>query len=99
MLNKKLFNKKLLLITILSAVLLIQSSDAFAWHRFPRRIRRPYYHRKVIIIPDDYISISIGGLKFCYGNDAFHRRRLRRYVPVRPYGYVVVPAPVVYIIK
>lgn len=99
MLNKKLFNKKLLLIAILSAGLLIQSSDAFAWRRFPRRIRRPHCHRKVITIPDDYISISIGGLKFCYGNDAFYRRRARRYVVVRPYGYVVVPSPVVYIIK
>ena len=94
-----MLNKKLLLIAILSAGLLLQPSYAFAGHRFSRRIHRPYYHRKVFTIPHDCISISIGGLKFSYGDDAFYRRRARRHVAVGPHGYIVVPAPVVYIIK
>ena len=79
MLNKKLFSKRALLIAILSAGLLMQSSDAFAGHRFTRRIRRPHYHRRVVTIPYDYASISIGGLRFWYGNDNFRLGRARRH--------------------
>ena len=100
MLNKKLFSKKaLLIIAVLSVAIFAQSSDAFAGHRFTRRIRRPYYHRRVITIPNDYISISISGLRFYYGDSAFHRRHRRRHVTVSPYGCVARPAPVVYIFK
>lgn len=107
MLNKKLFSKRALLIVIVSVALFMQSSDAFAGHRFTRRICRPRYHRKVVTIPNNYMSISIGGLRFWYGDDNFRigcarrhaRKHARRCGDVSPHGYVGRSAQVVYIFK
>lgn len=92
MLNKKVFSKRIFLITILSVILLAFSGDAFA--RNLHSPRSPYRHssykakhraghpRGTFVIPREYISIVIGGLKLCYREGALHSRNIERTIVI-----------------
>ena len=96
MLNKKKLKPELLLISALTVIFLLQSSDAFARHRSSNRYRRAHSHRSVSFLPHNYISFGISGLRFYYGEGTSHRKSVRGYVLANPPGYAVVPTPVVY---
>jgi len=85
MLIKKILNAKFLLLIALSAALLLQSGNAFAWHRPLREIRHPHHdNRSIAYPPDNYMIIEIGGMKFYYRDGAFYRKDANRYIAANP---------------
>ena len=92
MLSKKVFSKRIFLITILSVILFAPSGDAFArnlhYRNPPYRHssymarHRAYHPRGAFVIPREYISIAIGGLKLCYREGALRSRNIERTVVI-----------------
>ncbi|NQU95072.1 MAG: hypothetical protein HQ549_02400 [Candidatus Omnitrophica bacterium] len=92
MLRKKVFGKRIFIIALLSVILLAQPGEAFA--RNSNRRQSPYRNssykarhrghnqKGAFVIPREYISIVIGGLKLCYREGRLRRRNVERTIVV-----------------
>lgn len=92
MLSKKVFGKKIFMIALLSVILLAQPGEAFARNPDRRQslYRNSFYKARprghnpkgAFVIPREYISIALGGLKLCYREGRLHRRNIERMIVV-----------------
>ncbi|MBN1354076.1 MAG: hypothetical protein JW994_05375 [Candidatus Omnitrophica bacterium] len=87
--KKDMFFKKATFLTaILAAVLFLQPQGALAdGHGGHGRKHFTHRHHRGITMPNGYISIALGGLKFCYRDSAC--------TAYRPYRQIFIPAPIV----
>jgi len=77
---------KIFVITLLGILFLAQADETFAGqHAF--KGYHPYFQGKAFTAPDNYVSVTLGGFKFCFNNGTC--RAFRRQ------NYAFVPAPVV----